>query len=174
MLERCPRPNCGGAIIDRGWGERPTCNLCGRSPGWTPLPACKVRVEPMPRKQNHRPRGGGRRTDLTTSIEIAERLTAFLNQHRMTHATFAERAGIGKSSIANCLQGHALTPRVLAAIERAIAQEVEMQDQHVLDLRQERDDLRETVKALRCTVANQQAEIERLNSWIERLKWECD
>lgn len=32
----------------------------------------------------------------------------------------------------------------------------------------------ETVRTLRCTVANQQAEIERLSSWIERLKWECD
>jgi hypothetical protein len=68
MLERCPRENCGGAITDDGWSEKPTCNLCGRSPGWTPLPAVKVRAEPMPRKHQMR-RCGGRRTDLTASIE---------------------------------------------------------------------------------------------------------
>lgn len=125
MLERCERPNCGGAIVGNGWDEKPVCNLCGRTPGYVPRPAVKVRAEPyLTRKQNHRPRGGGRRTDLTASIELAERLTAYLNTHRMTHARFAELAGIGKSSIANCLQGHALTPRVLAAIEKAIAQEV--------------------------------------------------
>jgi hypothetical protein len=77
MLTTTTCPHCGGWIDKRGWNDDSDCLNCGRTPGYVPRPAVKVRAEPyLTRKQNHRPRGGGRRTDLTASTEIAERLAS--------------------------------------------------------------------------------------------------